>query len=93
MEGAKDATAWLARLMDTVKQTPGSLRTTVFELQSKDWRSNTPIPSATLAAQIRQLRLAGARGVGYYPDDFHANQPEEDIIKPEISVETHPARR
>lgn len=93
MEGAKDATAWLARLMDTVKQTPGALRTTVFELQSKDWRSNTPIPSATLAAQIRQLRLAGARGVGYYPDDFHANQPEEDIIKPEISVETHPARR
>jgi len=93
MEGAKDASAWLARLMDTVKQTPGALRTTVFELQSKDWRNNTPIPSATLAAQIRQLRLAGARGVGYYPDDFHANQPEEDIIKPEISVETHPARR
>ncbi|WP_254873130.1 MULTISPECIES: poly-beta-1,6-N-acetyl-D-glucosamine N-deacetylase PgaB [Oxalobacteraceae] len=93
MEGAKDATAWLAHLMDTVKKTPGALRTTVFELQSKDWRTGQPIPSKTLAAQIRQLRLAGARGVGYYPDDFHANQPEEDIIKPEISVETHPARR
>lgn len=93
MEGADDPSAWLAQLITTVKQTPNALRTTVFELQSRDWRTNTAIPTKTLAAQIRQLRLAGARGIGYYPDDFHANQPEEDLIKPEISVETHPVQR
>jgi biofilm PGA synthesis lipoprotein PgaB len=93
MEGAADPSAWLAQLIDKVKQQPNALRTTVFELQSRDWRTGQPIPTKVLAAQIRQLRLAGARNVGYYPDDFHTNQPEEDVIKPEISVETHPAKR
>lgn len=93
MEGASDPTAWLARLMDKVKAQPDALRTTVFELQSRDWRTGTPIPSRVLAAQLRQLHLAGARNLGYYPDDFHNNQPQEDVIKPEISIETHPVRR
>ncbi len=93
MEGAADPSGWLAQLMDKVKQQPGALRTTVFELQSRDWKTGRPIPSKVLAAQLRQLHAAGARNLGYYPDDFHANQPEEDVIKPEISIETHPAKR
>lgn len=93
MEGASDPDAWLARLMEKVKAQPGALRTTVFELQSRDWKTGTPIPSKVLAAQLRQLHLAGARNLGYYPDDFHNNQPQEDVIKPEISIETHPVRK
>ena len=47
----------------------------------------TPGRNQALAAQLRQLHLAGARNFGYYPDDFHQNVPEESIIKPAISVD------
>jgi biofilm PGA synthesis lipoprotein PgaB len=93
MEGAADPRKWLGNLVDKVKATPGALQKTVFELQSRDWKNNKPIPAETLAAQWRQLRLAGARHWGYYPDDFHKNQPDESVIKPAISVETFPVRR
>ncbi|MFC7299856.1 poly-beta-1,6-N-acetyl-D-glucosamine N-deacetylase PgaB [Herminiimonas aquatilis] len=93
MENAAEPTAWLNQLIGKVKQTPGALRTTVFELQSRDWKTGKPIPSNILAAQLRQLHSAGARNLGYYPDDFHSNQPEERIIKPEISIQTHPVRK
>lgn len=93
MEGAADPELWLDALIGKVKAVPGALRKTVFELQSRDWRTGQAVPSATLAAQLRQLRLQGARNVGYYPDDFHADQPEESLIKPVISAETEPAWR
>lgn len=93
MEGAADPSVWLTELMNKVKAQPGALRTTVFELQSRDWKTGMPISSKVLAAQLHQLHAAGARNLGYYPDDFHANQPEEDVIKPEISIETHPVKR
>lgn len=89
MEGAQDAEKWLDHLMRKVQAVPGALNKMVFELQSRDWKTNQPIPAKTLAAQLRQLHLAGARNFGYYPDDFHKNMPEEDIIKPAISVETN----
>jgi len=89
MEGTQDAGKWLDQLMGKVQAVPGALNKTVFELQSRDWKTNQPIPAPILAAQLRQLHLAGARNFGYYPDDFHANMPEEDIIKPVISVETN----
>lgn len=93
MEGAAEPAAWLDQLIGKVRQTPDALRTTVFELQSRDWRTGKPIPSHVLAGQLRQLHRAGARNLGYYPDDFHSDQPEEHIIKPEISIETHPIRK
>ena len=93
MENAKDPDAWLKTLIEKVKTHPGALRKTVFELQSRDWRNGTPIDTRTLASQMRLLRMAGARSLGYYPDDFHNNQPEEALIKPEISVETHTVRK
>lgn len=89
MEGAPDAQKWLAELMRKVQAVPGALNKTVFELQSRDWKTGEPIPAKILAAQLRQLHLAGARNFGYYPDDFHQNMPEEAIIKPAISVETN----
>ncbi|MEO6353425.1 MAG: poly-beta-1,6-N-acetyl-D-glucosamine N-deacetylase PgaB [Burkholderiaceae bacterium] len=89
MEGAQDAENWLEQLMRKVQAVPGALDRTVFELQSRDWKTNLPIPGKTLAAQLRQLHLAGARNFGYYPDDFPAALPEEAQIKPAISVETN----
>ena len=89
MEGASDPDKWLKELLEKVKAIPGALEKTVFELQSRDWKTNQAIPAETLAAQLRWLHLQGARNVGYYPDDFRANIPNEEIIKPEISIETN----
>jgi biofilm PGA synthesis lipoprotein PgaB len=93
MEDASDPGEWLDRLIAKLKDTPGALDKTIFELQSRDWKSGKPVPAKTLAAQWRRLHLAGARHWGYYPDDFLNNQPEESIIKPAISAETFPVRR
>jgi biofilm PGA synthesis lipoprotein PgaB len=93
MEGASDPGKWLSQLIGKVKAVPGALNKTVFEIQSVDWKTRTPIPASTMAAQLRQLHLAGARNFGYYPDNFLRNQPDEAVIKPVISVETNPARR
>ncbi|MBI1890652.1 MAG: poly-beta-1,6-N-acetyl-D-glucosamine N-deacetylase PgaB [Burkholderiales bacterium] len=93
MEGAKEPDRWLNELIGKVKEIPGALGKTVFELQSRDWKTNQPIPASTLVAQMRRLNLEGARHFGYYPDDFHGNMPDEEIIKPIISVETRAAWR
>lgn len=91
MEGA-DVTAgaekWFDQLLHQVRNIPGALNKTVFELQSRDWKTSQPIPEEVLVKQMRQLHLGGARNFGYYPDDFHLNIPQEDLIKPAISVET-----
>jgi biofilm PGA synthesis lipoprotein PgaB len=39
MEEAADPAAWLNQLIDKVKQAPNALRSTVFELQSRDWKT------------------------------------------------------
>lgn len=93
MEGAANHDKWLLALLHKVKAQPGALRRTIFEMQSRDWRSGKPVPAETLVAQWRLLHLGGARNWGYYPDDFHHNQPEENVIKPAISVETFTGRR
>jgi biofilm PGA synthesis lipoprotein PgaB len=92
-EDPDDPAQWLGQLLGKVKATPGALPKTIFRLQSRDWRTGKPIPSKALAAQLRQLHLGGASNFGYYPDDFRANQPDESVVKPVISVESHPARR
>jgi biofilm PGA synthesis lipoprotein PgaB len=92
-EGADDPAQWLSQLLGTVKAAQGALSKTVFQLQSHDWKTGKPIPAKALAAQLRRLHLNGALNFGYYPDDFRANQPDEAVIKPVISTESHPARR
>jgi biofilm PGA synthesis lipoprotein PgaB len=93
LEDPDDPAQWLGQLLGKVKATPGALPRTIFRLQSRDWTTGKPIPSKALAAQLRQLHLGGASSFGYYPDDFRANQPDESVVKPVISVESHPARR
>ncbi|HEY8102738.1 MAG TPA: poly-beta-1,6-N-acetyl-D-glucosamine N-deacetylase PgaB [Burkholderiaceae bacterium] len=93
MEGAQDPDKWLLQLINKVKIVPGALSKTVFELQSRDWKTQQSISATTLAAQLRQLHLNGARSFGYYPDDFLRNEPDEAILKPVLSVEASPMRR
>src|SRR5690606_37858219 len=95
MEGvpARDATAWLERLVDAVAQRrPGALNRTVFELQSRDWSlPDAPyIDSAVLAGWMRTLQKRGALSFGYYPDDFIGDHPAIQVIRPALSNAWYP---
>lgn len=93
MEGAKDAEAWLSRLVRQVAREPGGLDRTVFELQSVDWRRpGVPLPESTLARQMRLLQRAGGVNFGYYPDDFIAGRPRLAPFHGAMSLQNYPFR-
>jgi biofilm PGA synthesis lipoprotein PgaB len=98
MEGVSyaDAPRWLDSVVDAMRQRPGALERTVFELQSADWRDARgagpkPIDSQVLAAWMRRLQLRGATNFGYYPDDFVQGHPRLDAIAPQMSTAWLPA--
>ncbi len=90
MEEADDADAWLKNLVAAVAAHPGAIDRTVFELQSVDWRSKQPIAPAVFAAQIALIAAAGARHIGYYPDDGHRNNPELAVLQQAFALKTQP---
>lgn len=80
MEKAADPQAFLAEMVERVKQQPRGLDHTLFELQSTDWRSGDPVPDDVLAGQFRQLYGLGARHTGYYPDNPKRGTPDPDVL-------------
>lgn len=91
--------AWLDSLVDAVAgHSPGALDRTVFELQSRDWRTGphrpqaTPVDTETLAGWMKRLQLRGARSFGYYPDDYTKDQPRLRDLRPAISTNWYPAQ-
>jgi len=86
MEGARDPERWLTALVHRVAQVPGALEKVVFEIQTRDWRSGQPLPAATVERHLRTLQRAGARSIGYYPDDFIGDQPPLGAVRSTISV-------
>jgi biofilm PGA synthesis lipoprotein PgaB len=100
MEGAEDPNQWLARLADEVKgrlppfdpARPGrsSLAKVMLELQARDWRSGQPVDSRLLHGQVSFLLESGFNNIGYYPDDFHNNQPDQEIMNTVFSLRTFP---
>ena len=85
---------WLTQLENRVAAQPDGLGKTIFELQTVDWANgHQPIPDTTLVKQIRMLRAAGARSIGYYPDNFINGQPSLKLLKPELSLQAFPAPR
>lgn len=58
----------------------------VFELQAQNWHTQTPIPSEEMAQWVRILREEGIQHIGYYPDDFHSNHPDINVMRPVFSV-------
>jgi biofilm PGA synthesis lipoprotein PgaB len=94
---AGERDAWLRRLVGEVARRPGALSRTVFELQAVDWRRPAgdalrPVPSATLARQMRLLAREGAVSFGYYPDDFAAAHPDVEALAPALSLRWFPFR-
>ncbi|WP_299311034.1 poly-beta-1,6-N-acetyl-D-glucosamine N-deacetylase PgaB [uncultured Halomonas sp.] len=85
MEGADDAGNWLKELARrALAQVPAEQL--IFELQSRDWRDQSPIPDAVLIDWIDRVRDAGIRHIGYYPDDFLSNHPDTSRIGPHFSL-------
>jgi poly-beta-1,6-N-acetyl-D-glucosamine N-deacetylase len=92
MEKATNPEQWLKTLAATVLQRPKAAQRVVFELQSKDWRTNKAIDSTKLAEHVMILRRAGVRHIGYYPDNFAEDQPNIKALKPAFSLTTFPAK-
>ncbi|MDM5132239.1 poly-beta-1,6-N-acetyl-D-glucosamine N-deacetylase PgaB [Aeromonas piscicola] len=89
MEQAENPDEWLAKLAeDSLAQVPANRL--VFELQSRNWRTDQPIPDAELARWMEIIQRKGVTNFGYYPDDFHNNQPDPAVLKPVFSVQTQP---
>lgn len=92
LEGAARPQQWLAELAGRVAAVPGALPRTLFELQSVDWNTRTPLPSAELAADMALLRRKGVINLGYYPDDMVNGHPDIAVIKPAMSLRANPYR-
>ena len=88
MENVADPHAWLTALVRRAAKVPLGLDKTVFELQAKDWRTGEPVPDAELTRQWQLMRRAGARNLGYYPDDFLNNQPSMEVVRNALSTRT-----
>lgn len=90
MEEAADAEAWLRTLAARIG--PATRAKTVFELQSRDWRTDTPVSTAALVDHMWVLADAGARHFGYYPDDFVGGHPDLSLVFPAMSLSDYPHR-
>ncbi|MFU8815200.1 MAG: poly-beta-1,6-N-acetyl-D-glucosamine N-deacetylase PgaB [Pseudomonadales bacterium] len=91
LEGAAKPEPWLSALVRQVDAIPGALAKTVFEVQTVDWRTGTPLADATLARHLDALLDAGAQHIAWYPDDFIAGRPGLGVIRSRLSVASFPA--
>lgn len=90
LDDRPDRASWYRQLVRQVATTPGGLDRTLFELATHDWKRGRPIAASRVRARMRLLEAAGARNLGYYPDDFLHNQPGLEAIRPAISTADYP---
>ncbi len=85
MENATDHPYFYHDLLQAIGNQPQGLQKTVFELQTKDWRSGgTPIPTPVLAQTVCMLYGWGVVNIGYIPDDPFRNNPDPTILRPAL---------
>jgi len=90
MEQSKNPRQWLLDLTKNAAIHDPSFNKTLFELQSVDWRTSSPIPNDTLASQFNLLMRLGVKHIGYYPDNFLDQHPSLHTIRSSISLNTSP---
>jgi poly-beta-1,6-N-acetyl-D-glucosamine N-deacetylase len=90
MEKAEKPDLWLKELAQKVAAEPQGLAKMVFELQTMDWNTQKPIAMETFKNQISILRKAGARHLGYYPDNVFNDQPALNTLNQVFAVEVKP---
>jgi len=93
LEKVKNPERWLKKLVREAKKYPEGIEKTIFKVQTYDWEKERWIKTETVDKWLRILVASGARHVGYYPDNFIENQPDELIIKLMMSVEDFPFKR
>jgi poly-beta-1,6-N-acetyl-D-glucosamine N-deacetylase len=93
LDGQVDTTGWYKGLLADVKRSgPTALDGALFELAAKDWRRKAPVDDKVLADRIAFMEAGGARNLAYYPDDFIADHPSLEVIRPVMSAATYPYR-
>jgi biofilm PGA synthesis lipoprotein PgaB len=90
MEKAENPDAWLDDVVHKIAAYPDGLKKTVFELQTVDWNTQKPIPMPTFIGQLHRLQKLGAMHIGYYPDNYIDDQPNQVEMKREFAVEYYP---
>jgi biofilm PGA synthesis lipoprotein PgaB len=93
MEKINRPVRWLKKLVQEAKKYPGGLQQTVFKVQTYDWEKKRWININTVDKWLRVLVASGVQHVGYYPDNYIENRPEERIIRMMMSVEDFPFKR
>lgn len=91
LENSNSPNPWLLRLANRVGSVPGGLNRTVFELQTVDWRTKTPIAARSLTQQVHLLQSKGVLHLAYYPDDAEKNNPDIPKLIPAFSSSDYPA--
>ena len=89
-ENAPDDQEFYERLLEVVRDNPLGTRKTIFELQTIDWRTNSPIPAEELRDTMRWLQARGIRHLAYYPDDFIVGHPELRPLRQGMSLAQYP---
>ena len=90
LDKQRDTAGWYRQLVQRVAVIPHGLDHTLFELATRDWRSDQAVTEKQLSDRIELLQVAGVRHIGYYPDDFIKNQPRLEAIRPSISTADYP---
>ncbi len=81
----------LGRMLAEAATKPGALAKAVFELRRPIGTAQSePAAERSLAAALDRLRSAGARNIGYYPDDFRNGRPALEAIRPAMSLRAFP---
>lgn len=90
LDKQRDTARWYRQLVQRVAVIPHALDHTLFELATRDWRSDQAVTEKQLSDRIELLQAAGVRHIGYYPDDFIKNKPRLEAIRPSISNADYP---
>jgi biofilm PGA synthesis lipoprotein PgaB len=93
MEEINNPIAWLTSLVKETKRYPGAIEKTVFKVQTYDWKKERWINTKTINKWLRTLLAQGALHIGYYPDNFIENEPNERQIRLIMSTEDFPFKR
>jgi biofilm PGA synthesis lipoprotein PgaB len=92
LENAPNSKKFFNGLIEAVHSRPQAAKRTIFELQTVDWRNNTPIDVNELRDTMRYLQSQGIRNLAYYPEDFLRGHPELKTLKEGISLAEFPWR-
>ena len=71
MDHEKDPRAFLQRVAKAVEEAGGTDKT-IVKIQSYDWEKEQWLGQQTFSEQMKTLKAAGVRNLGYYPNTFCA---------------------